>query len=98
MFTWLFRWLRMSRADSPLHFVLYTRAGCHLCEDAVVLLEKARRRHGFRLEIRDVDPDPDLVAAHGNCVPVVTVNGKVRFRGKVNPVLLDRLLRAGPSE
>jgi hypothetical protein len=27
-------------------------------------------------------------------VPVVTVNGKVRFRGEVNNVLLDRLLRA----
>jgi hypothetical protein len=27
-------------------------------------------------------------------VPVVAVNGKVRFRGKVNPVLLNRLLEA----
>jgi hypothetical protein len=27
-------------------------------------------------------------------VPVVTVNGKVRFRGVVNPHLLKRLLRA----
>jgi len=26
---------------------------------------------------------------------VVTVNGRVRFRGRVNPVLLRRLLRAG---
>lgn len=98
MFTWLFRWLRMSRADSPLHFVLYTRKGCHLCEDALVLLERARRRHGFLLEIRDVDDDRNLVAAYGNCVPVVVVNGKVRFRGKVNPVLLDRLFRATPAE
>lgn len=28
-------------------------------------------------------------------VPVVALNGKVRFRGQVNPVLLERLLRAG---
>jgi hypothetical protein len=27
-------------------------------------------------------------------VPVVLINGKVRFRGQVNPVLLARLLRA----
>ena len=26
--------------------------------------------------------------------PVVLVNGKVRFRGRINPVLLTRLLRA----
>jgi hypothetical protein len=42
----------------------------------------------------DVDSDPELVARHGDCVPVVTVNGKVRFRGAVNPVLLARLLTA----
>jgi hypothetical protein len=41
----------------------------------------------------DVDSDPELAAEFGESVPVVTVNGKVRFRGCVSPVLLDRLLR-----
>jgi hypothetical protein len=40
----------------------------------------------------DIDTDPDLVARYGTEVPVVTVNGKVRFRGEVNRVLLERLL------
>ncbi len=42
----------------------------------------------------DVDADPQLAAQFGECVPVVTVNGKIRFRGRVNPVLLERLLQA----
>ena len=77
-----------------LHFVLYTRQGCHLCAVAERQLERARRRHGFRLEAVDVDHDAELAARYGLQVPVVTVNGKVRFRGRVNPVLLDRLFLA----
>jgi glutaredoxin len=73
---------------------MYTRQGCHLCEEAWQTLQRARERYDFRLETADVDADPALVAAYGECVPVVTVNGVVRFRGAVNPVLLERLLRA----
>jgi hypothetical protein len=42
----------------------------------------------------DVDTDPELAAQYGTEVPVIAVNGKVRFRGAVNPVLLKRLLDA----
>ena len=85
------------RPRPDLHVVMYTRAGCGLCDDAWAVLKAARRAYGFALEARDVDADPALAAAHGLCVPVVTVNGKVRFRGRVNPVLLRRLLDAGPG-
>jgi glutaredoxin len=72
---------------------MYTRAGCHLCDEARAQLENAQKEHGFALELVDVDSDPELREAHGDCVPVVLVDGKVRFRGRVNPVLLRRLLR-----
>ncbi|MBM4071898.1 MAG: glutaredoxin family protein [Planctomycetes bacterium] len=75
-----------------MHFLVYTRTGCHLCEDAWTLLEDAQESHGFSLEAIDVDSDPELVTQFGECVPVVVVDGKVRFRGQVNPVLLKRLL------
>lgn len=90
--SWLLSWWPRRRLDH-LHFVLYTRRGCHLCEAAWGQLRRARRRYGFRLEAVDVDRDPELAARYGTCVPVVTVNGRVRFRGAVNPVLLRRRLR-----
>jgi glutaredoxin len=67
---------------------------CPCCLPVVSLLESRRERHGFTLELIDVGSDPKLVAFVGAAVPVVTINGKVRFRGMVNPVLLDRLLEA----
>jgi len=75
-----------------LHFVMFTRQGCHLCDEAWALLERYQKKHGFILEKTDVDTDPALVAKHGNCVPVVVINGEVRFRGKVNEVLLTRIV------
>lgn len=75
--------------------VMYTRQGCHLCEDAWKLLEQARPRYGFALRQVDIDDDPQLVSKYGECVPVVEINGRVRFRGVVNPVLLKRLLESG---
>ena len=98
MFAPLWSWFRRPRPRPDLRLVLYTRAGCHLCDAAWEALQDARRRYRFALDAVDVDTSPELVAAHGNWVPVVTVNGKVRFRGAVNPVLLRRILDAAPPE
>jgi glutaredoxin len=67
--------------------VLYTRAGCHLCDDAHALLVD----HGLQPQLVDIDADPSLRALFNECVPVVEIEGKVRFRGHVDPVLLRRL-------
>lgn len=80
----------------PHEIVLYTRAGCHLCEDAEAVLGE------FGLSPRKVDVDafPELIAQHGQCVPVVSIDGRIRFRGRVDRLLLRRLLdapRANPG-
>ena len=87
-------WLQRRKPRPDLQVVLFTRQGCHLCDDAWALLSRARERYRFALEAKDVDTSAEWVAAYGDCVPVVTVNGKVRFRGTVNEVLLQRLLDA----
>jgi glutaredoxin len=87
-------WRRPARR-ADWRVVLYTRAGCHLCDDAHSLLRQARLRHGFVLEVIDVDTDAALRGQHGERVPVVAINGRVRFWGRVNRVLLERLLQAG---
>jgi glutaredoxin len=89
-------WQRQPAANTlrDLRFLMYTRRGCHLCDDAWAELEKAQRTYGFALDSQDVDDDPALAARFGDQVPVVMVNGEVRFRGGVNAVLLNRLLEA----
>ena len=77
---------------------LYTRARCCCCHKALEVIESFRSRYNFNLECVDIDGDPELVEAHGQTVPVVAVDGKIRFRGVVNPVLFGRLFVAREDE
>jgi glutaredoxin len=74
--------------------VLYSRVGCHLCDVAAAVLT----RHGLDFEVIDVDLDPTLQARYDECVPVVFIDGRERFRGRIDERLLRRLLahRNGP--
>jgi glutaredoxin len=71
-----------------MYITLYTRIGCHLCDDAKAILE----RHRLPFESIDIDADPELAAKYNECVPVVVIDGRERFRGRVDEVLLRRLL------
>ena len=73
--------------NSP-QVVLYSREGCHLCDDALAILQ----RYGLAPQVIYIDADPRLVARYDTCVPVVEIDGQERFRGQVNEVLLRRLL------
>jgi len=70
--------------------ILYTRENCHLCHQAQTALEN----HGLSPRLVDIDTDPELQARYDTCVPVVVIDSKERFRGRVNEVLLRRLLRS----
>jgi glutaredoxin len=76
-----------------VNVVLYTRIGCHLCDDARQLLEA----HGLMPILIDIDADPGLRARYHECVPVVEIDGKIRFRGRVDALLLRRLVSEGRS-
>jgi glutaredoxin len=73
---------------------LYTRTGCHLCDEAHSTLVE----HGLEPTVIDVDADQSLRARFDTCVPVVEIDGKIRFRGRVEPVLLKRLLAGNADE
>jgi glutaredoxin len=90
-----FRRGERSKGPSPRQVLFYTRHGCHLCEEAWEVVTAAQKKHGFTLARIDIDTDPALTTAHGECVPVVAIDGKVRFRGRVNAVLLERMVRGG---
>lgn len=68
--------------------ILYTRRGCPLCDEAHEVLV----RNGLTPELVDIDGDMELVDRYSDCVPVVVIDGRERFRGRVNEMLLRRLL------
>jgi glutaredoxin-like protein DUF836 len=57
--------------------VLYERTGCHLCEEAAVLLDEMLGAD--RYDRVDIDTDDDLLVRYGHRIPVVTVDGVERL-------------------
>jgi glutaredoxin len=72
--------------------VIYTRAGCHLCDDAKASLRRLAVAH---TEI-DIDGDPELTAEYGDLIPVITVDGKEHGYWRVDEARLIKELGSGP--
>lgn len=62
--------------------LLYTTAGCHLCETALELLHQARAS-GFDLEVCEVEisESESLMEAYGVRIPVIRFAGDTRELG-----------------
>jgi hypothetical protein len=73
-------------------FVLYGRAGCHLCEAMQREIEVLRRRREFTLEVRDISGDEALEAAYGEIIPVLEQEGVEISRFHLDAEALRRCL------
>jgi glutaredoxin len=75
--------------------IVYSRDDCHLCDDAKAVLGEYVE---YLPEIKDIDidADPELKSRFDMLVPVVEIDGQVRFHGRVDEILLRRLIEATP--
>ena len=55
---------------------LYVRAGCHLCEEASVLLDDMLGAGGW--DAIDIEADDDLLLRYAHRIPVLVVDGEER--------------------
>src|SRR5436309_901307 len=63
---------------------LYSRHGCHLCDDMRAVVAAVGRELPLQVDEVDVDGDPALAAAYGDQVPVLLVNGRKAFKYRVD--------------
>ena len=73
---------------------MYTRAGCHLCEEAKRIVAEARSRSLFDYEEIDIDGDTGLRRLYTNEVPVIAINGVKAFKFRVETKELLKKLEA----
>jgi len=57
-------------------FTVYSRHGCHLCEDLLQQLYQLQQSHTFSISEIDVDSSPQLIEQYGLQVPVVTCDDR----------------------
>ena len=75
---------------------LFTRDGCHLCDDALAALERVQQALPFHLEIVDLDREapPEKRSLYDWEVPVVELEGRKIMKYTVDEARLERLLKA----
>ena len=72
---------------------LYTRPGCHLCEEARREMLAAGCADEFELEEINIDEDSALKELYGWEIPVVTINGHKAFKYSLTAEEFRRKLR-----
>lgn len=72
---------------------IYSRPGCHLCDEAKAVIEPFSASYGLELKVTDVDTSPELRAAFGTEIPIILINGTEAFRHRVDARALERRLK-----
>ena len=73
---------------------LYSRPGCHLCDDMKTVVERVARTSTPvpTIEVIDISSDPELEGLYGLEIPVLMVNGKKAAKYRVTEDGLRRML------
>lgn len=71
---------------------LYSKPGCHLCDDVRATLEELRPEHTFALEEIDITTDAALFARYRFEIPVLLRDGREVARGRVTDRELIEIL------
>lgn len=75
--------------------LMYTRAGCGLCEEMRSELAPWLRNQGASLALVSVDSDPVLRQTYGERIPVLLLDGEEICWGRLELDLLDEAWFAG---
>lgn len=73
---------------------LYSRPGCHLCDDARALILAEQDRTAFVFEEVDVSTGEDLEREYGTRIPVVEVDGAEVAEISLDPDEFAAVVRA----
>jgi glutaredoxin len=71
---------------------LYSRPGCHLCEEMKAVVARVARRIPIALDEIDISADAGLEARYGVEIPVLLVEGKKAAKYRVSEAELVRIL------
>lgn len=70
---------------SKPHVIIYSRPGCHLCDEAKAAILSAGCADQFTLEEVNIDSDEALLAKYRYDIPVIAIDGTETFFHRVSP-------------
>ena len=70
---------------SKIHVIIYSRPGCHLCDEAKAAILNAGCSDQFVLEEINIESDDELLRKYKYDIPVIAINGVESFIHRVDP-------------
>jgi glutaredoxin len=83
---------------APRDVTLYSRPGCHLCEEAKAQIASSLEEFGARLTEINIDEDPQLRALYDYDVPVIFLGARKAAKHRVDLAQFRRQLRDAPEK
>jgi Glutaredoxin-like domain (DUF836) len=74
--------------------VLYSKPGCHLCDDMRAVVNRALDGTGVPLSIHSIAADLDLFLRYQHDIPVLTIDGREVARHRVDEPTVRAALRS----
>jgi glutaredoxin len=84
-------------AAGPREVTLYTRPGCHLCEEAKAAIAPLLREFGAALREINIENDPVLEERYGWDIPVVFIGPRKAAKHRVDVEQFRRQLEESRS-
>ncbi len=79
--------------------IIYSRPGCHLCDDAKAAIVNAGCSDQFTLTEINIESDPDLLNKYKYDIPVIAIDGTETFIHRVTSeefrTRITRILKSG---
>ena len=72
--------------------MLYSKPGCHLCDEMKHVLDRVLARTPFALSVVDISTDPELVARYGLEIPVLEIDGRKAAKYRITERELEQKL------
>jgi len=69
--------------SSKSHVIIYSRPGCHLCDEAKWAIQNAGCSEEYTLEEINIESDPELLRLYRFDIPVITIDGVEAFRHRL---------------
>ena len=83
----------MKAAKLKALVTVYSKPGCHLCEEAKANIESAGCDGEYTLEEVNIESDAALLERYQHDIPIVLINGVRVFKHQVDPGEFRRKLR-----
>lgn len=85
-------------AAGPREVTLYTRPGCHLCEEAKTVIAPLLNEFGAVLREVNIEKDPVLEERYGWDIPVIFIGARKAAKHRVDVEQFRRQLQEGKSD